>query len=541
MATILVIDDQDRTIDMCRRVMPEHDWHGPARGWGEAEAAMKDLGRGVGMVLLDVNFDLPAEALLGLEDEPSERSIRVAKRRQGYRILERLRTVAPNVPVVLMTAQDGAGMEAAAEQFGATEYTYFLDHEDIDAHSLRGQVEGILRRRIGASADGPIFWGRSAAMRAIRTRLETFSRGRLPVMLLGPTGSGKSLIARHFVHKKSRRDGKFISVDLSTLPADLVAAHLFGSVRGAYTGSIADRSGAFEDAHGGTLFIDEVANLTMEAQKMLLAVLQERVVTRVGDTRERHVDVKLVVATNEDLTGLVAEGRFRADLYMRLNPASAIELPALKDRGTDWGRLTRFAVDRIGAEGYLMGLLDEYAGLTGQSVNGIVAHVGDQAPDPVDGMVQFWFPKPTMACIREHSWPGNLREFSMAVENALTLSLAEAIASGGHARRTDEGRSDVVQVRPKLVRDQLLAVRMDRSAEASRKTMGIELRAMSGLNKVAQDVERQYFSTLYLEHQGDFAAMASVLLGDRDAARKVQLRFNQLGLRVRDMKERIVG
>ena len=129
----------------------------------------------------------------------------------------------------------------------------------------------------------------------------------------------------------------------------------------------------------------------------------------------------------------------------------------------------------------------------------------------------------------------------MAVENALTLSLAEAIAAGGHSRRADEGRSDVVQVRPKLVRDQLLAVRMDRSSESSRKTMGIELRAMGGLNKVAQDVERQYFTTLYLQHQGDFAAMASVLLGDRDSARKVQLRFNQLGLRVRDMKERIVG
>ena len=295
--------------------------------------------------------------------------------------------MAPNVPVVLMTAQDGAGMEAAAEQFGATEY-YFLDHEDIDAHSLRGQVEGILRRRIGAS--GPHFLGAAAAMRAIRTRLEPFHAADCRSASWS-TGSGKSLIVSILSIKGVVGMGSS-SGDLSTLPADLVAAHLFGSVRGAYTGSIADRSGAFEDAHGGTLFIDEVANLTMEAQKMLLAVLQERVVTRVGDTRERHVDVKLVVATNEDLTGLVAEGRVRADLYMRLNPASAIELPALKDRGTDWGRLTRFAVDRIGAEGYLMGLLDEYAGLTGQAVNGIVAHVGDQARIRLTGWFSFGFP-----------------------------------------------------------------------------------------------------------------------------------------------------
>ena len=539
MATILVIDDQDRTIDLCRGSMPEHDWHGPARSWTSAQHAISELGRSIDLVLLDVHFDIPSPELLGVSVESTDAQIRRAKRGQGFQILERLRAAKPNLPVVLMTAQDGVGMEAAAEQFGAAEYTYFLDHEDIDAHSLRGQVEGILRRRVGVSVEGPIYWGRSPAMRAIRARLETFSRGRLPVMLLGPTGSGKSLIARHFVHKKSRRKGKFIAVDLSTLPADLAAAHLFGSVRGAYTGSVSDRSGAFEDANEGTLFIDEVANLSDEAQKMLLAVLQERTVTRVGDTRERPVDVKLVVATNENLGDLVACGRFRADLYMRLNPASAITLPALADRGVDWGRLVRFTVDRIGSEGYLAGLVEEYASLTRRVFETIGAHVSDSAPDPVENTLQFWFPKPTMVHIREHLWPGNLREFAMAIENALTLSLAEAIAAGGYTRRASAGRVDVVQVRPKVVRDQLKAIRVEGDADRDGQSMGIHLQAMSGLNKVAQDVERQYFSTLYIQHRGDFAAMASVLLGDTDAARKVQLRFNQLGLRVRDMKDKI--
>ncbi len=539
MATILVIDDQDRTIDLCRRAMPEHEWHGPARGWDAAQQAIEDLNRSINLVLLDVHFDLPPAELLGVADGASADAIRRAKRDQGFQILERLRSANPNLPVVLMTAQDGSGMETVADRFGVAEYTYFLDHEDIDAHSLRGQVEGILRRRIGVSADGPIYWGRSGAMRSIRSRLETFSRGRLPVMLLGPTGSGKSLIARHFVHKKSRRKGKFIAVDLSTLPSDLVAAHLFGSVRGAYTGSVSDRSGAFEDAHDGTLFIDEIANLSNEVQKMLLAVLQERRVTRVGDTKERSVDVKLVVATNEDLGVLVGQGRFRSDLYMRLNPASAITLPALTERGVDWGRLVRFTVDRIGSEGYLAGLVAEYASLTMREISTIEAHVSDRAPKPIEHTLQFWFPKPTMAHIRSHRWPGNLREFAMSIENALTLALAEAIAAGGHARRATEGRVDVVQVRPKVVRDQLRAMRVAGPNEADGQSMGIHLRAMSGLNKVAQDVERQYFSILYIQHRGDFAAMASVLLGDADAARKVQLRFNQLGLRVRDMKDKI--
>ena len=127
----------------------------------------------------------------------------------------------------------------------------------------------------------------------------------------------------------------------------------------------------------------------------------------------------------------------------------------------------------------------------------------------------------------------------MAIENALTLALAEAIAAGGHARRTASGRADVVQVRPKLVRDQLVAVRTADESQSDGKTMDIVLRTMPGLNKVAQDVERQYFISLYLQYQGDFAAMASVLLGDAEAARKVQLRFNQLGLRVRDLKDQI--
>jgi two-component system nitrogen regulation response regulator GlnG len=224
---------------------------------------------------------------------------------------------------------------------------------------------------------------------------------------------------------------------------------------------------------------------------------------------------------------------------MRLNPASALHLPALIDRGIDWARLTAFTVDRIGSEGYLAGLLEEYSALTQQEANTIRAHVGEGAPRQQEGVLQFWFPKPTMAQIREHRWPGNLREFGMAIENALTLALAEAIAAGGHARRTAGGRSDVVQVRPKLVRDQLVAVRVQDEGQSDGKTMDIVLRTMPGLNKVAQDVERQYFISLYLQYQGDFAAMASVLLGDAEAARKVQLRFNQLGLRVRDLKDQI--
>lgn len=536
MAEILVIDDQDRTVDLCRRVMPEHEWNGPARSWEDAHAAIRKLGRRLGLVLLDIHFDMPADGLLGLPDNPSERDITRAQRHQGIHILQALRRAAPDLPVILMTARGDSVLEQAADQHGAQEYTYFLDHEDLDARTLRAQVSGILQARRGTETDGPVFWGRSVPMRQIRQRLLTLARGRLPVTLNGPTGTGKSLIARHFIHARSARKGKFVAVDLATLPRDLVASHLFGSLRGAYTGSVSDRPGAFEEANGGTLFLDEIANLPDEVQKMLLSVLQEGRVTRLGDTKERQVDVKLVVATNEDLSERVRAGTFRGDLYMRLNPACAVTLPGLTERKLDMGRLLDFTVRRILSAGYLAGQIDELREQLSVPGQGIKVVIGAELPQWEEGALVLLFPKRSMEALSKHAWPGNLREFAMVVENALALALAETVSAGSAASE----RADVVQVRSKIIRDQLRAVRtLEPGVEAQGKRVEIRLNPQTGLNKVAQDVERQYFTELYLRHRGDFSALASVLLGDAEASRKVQLRFNQLGLKVRDLKDRI--
>ena len=169
-----------------------------------------------------------------------------------------------------MTSREELEFEESSEARGAEEYTYFLDNDYVDARSLQAQIDGVVRARRGEAADGPVFWGQSMAMRRIRQRLEVLARGRLPVVLLGATGTGKSLVARHFIHARSGRAGRFVSVDLATLPSDLMAAHLFGSVKGAYSGSVSDRPGAFEQAHHGTLFLDEVGNLSMDAQKLSL-------------------------------------------------------------------------------------------------------------------------------------------------------------------------------------------------------------------------------------------------------------------------------
>jgi DNA-binding NtrC family response regulator len=531
MTEILVIDDLCRTMDLCRRVLPEFDYHGPCRCWAEAEAELRRLKGRVDLVLLDVNFEVPVELLLGLPEAPTDRQVERARRRQGLEILARLRRQAPDLPVILMTQRDDLPLEREAELLDAQEYTYFLDDDQVDARSLRAQIHGILEMRRGAERDGPIFWGRSFRMRRIRQRILTLSRGRLPIVLEGPTGTGKSLLARRFIHERSQRKGAFVAVDLATLPRDLVAAHLFGSTRGAWTGSVMDRKGAFEAANGGTLFLDEIGNLGEEAQRMLLTVLQEGCVIRLGDTVERQVDVKLVVATHENLGDLVRKGGFRADLYMRLNPACTVELPGLRERVEDLDALLAFCVERAMKSGYLEELVRDHlarASLEGAQVQAVA---GGEVPPLQPGQAWVFFSDQSMRLLRRHAWPGNLREFAMTVENALTFALAEldGVLPGE--------RADVIQVRPKLVRDLLRAVRVDAPGEEV-EGWRVEVSVKPGgtLNHVAQDVERQYFSALYACEEGDFSAMARVLLGDPAHGRKIQLRFNQLGLRVRQVK-----
>lgn len=555
MAQILVIDDQDRLIGLCRRALPDHAFVGPARTWPEARSLVRAARGRVDLVLLDVHFDLPPDQLIGWRAGMTDEQTDGLRRRQGLEILRVLRREWPDLPVVLTTARDDLPADASAAD-DAEDLTFFLDDDRLDARVIRGWVERLSARRREPEAEGPVFFGRSLIMDRVRSRLAVVSGGRLPVTLLGPTGTGKSLIAEHVLHRRSGRSGPFVALDVSTIPAELVAGQLFGAARGAYTGAITDRIGAFEAAHRGTLFLDEIGNLSADAQKLLLLVLEEGQVARLGETKKRAVDVKLVVATHEDLAARVRAGTFRADLWMRLNPSASVVLPALVDRGLDLEDVARFCLGRALERPYLRELLAAYRDRVGCPGDGVRLHLGAKVPEPSPGDVFVWVPERVVRLLRAHSWPGNLREFSMTLENAVLFALAEASDAGPGER------ADVVPLRPRLVRELLsvtgalptpaagaaappAAERDDDdgpslgpapSAPPDPRRFEVWVEPQQTLNDLSQSFERQVYTELFRREAGSFARMAAVLTGSEEHARRVQLRFNQLGLRVRELK-----
>tara|TARA_R110001592_G_scaffold363372_2_gene686293 strand:- start:169118 stop:170782 length:1665 start_codon:yes stop_codon:yes gene_type:complete len=229
--------------------------------------------------------------------------------------------------------------------------------------------------------------GCSQSFLRVRELLAKAAESRVTVLLLGETGVGKDMFAKALHAGSPRCDKPFVAVNCAAIPKDLIEAELFGVEKGAYTGADQSRPGRFERAHGGTLFLDEVGELSAQAQAALLRVLQEGEIERLGDTRTRKVDVRLVAATNEDLEEAVQNRRFRADLLYRLNVYSLV-VPPLRERIDDIPELARH-------------LINKYSSLHGKQVQGVT----DKA----------------MALLRTYDWPGNIRELGNMIERGIIL------------------------------------------------------------------------------------------------------------------------
>ena len=226
--------------------------------------------------------------------------------------------------------------------------------------------------------------GRSRPMQALFQMLDTVARSSSTILVTGETGTGKEVVARAIHHNSPRRANRFVALNCSAIPETLLEAELFGHVRGAFTGAVGARQGRFEQAHKGTLFLDEVGTMSVSLQTKVLRALQEREFERVGDSQTIKVDVRVIAATNSDLLGMVAEGTFRKDLYYRLN-VIPLDLPPLRERRDDIPILVTHFLHKF-------------------------------APDDVIHVSQG-----AMRVLMAYHWPGNVRQLENAVERAIAL------------------------------------------------------------------------------------------------------------------------
>ena len=548
---LLVVDDGDRYIEIAHALLRGYDYAtrcelpGPcwecerrpgcvlthAHDAAETDAALAQ-NPDVDVVLLDVSFDLP-EARLLPSDEPLERRCRL----QGLAILDHLRRARGDLPVVLMTSREELELEDAASALPADEAVSLAGADAFDARALGLLVERVLARRHEVPSAGGYVWGTSKAMARLRQDATTLAPTSLPMLVLGETGTGKSALAEHVIHPASGRDGPFVAVDLSAIPPQLVAAELFGTARGAFSGAV-ERRGLVAEAHGGTLLLDEIGNLPPEVQRMLLLALQRGRVTRLGEAASAAVDVKLVAATNADLEAAVRDGAFRSDLYARLNPSARLVMPRLSDRVEDLEELASGFTQKTFASGADRALLLRYmevAGLDGPPSASL--SVG-RAEEPEHG-VRFVLSRSSFGAMRAHPWPGNVRELSMLIGTAAIFALTDAMRAAQEKRAPSADAARTIPIPARLVRELLdasWAAPAERAAGASGWTP--ELGPKPSLREVSRDLERQLYARLFRETGGDFEAMARRLLDGDGAlnARRVRLRFNQLGLRARDLR-----
>ena len=557
MPRLLVIDDRDQTIEMCHRHLPQfdyvtrcdrphpcqvcderdkgcplkcaHDYFEAAQALGR-EGALPDL------VVLDLHFALPEEKLLPKEKEGLE--LEQARRKQGLYILEKLRKDHPKLPVVMLTTTDADMGERPQDPL-----VHFCENEVVDSRTLAAEISRALTLQHEAQ-EGPVFWGRSPAMADLRRQLAVLSRSPLPVLIEGETGTGKSFFAEHVLHPRSGAKGPLVVTDLSTVPSTLMPAHLFGSRRGSYTGAVEDHAGVFEQAHGGTLFLDEIANLDLELQRQLLLVLERGTVTRLGDSRPRPAAPKLVAATNLDLEQLLREGRFRPDLYMRLNPSTRLRIPPLRERRQDLPELVRFAVlDALRSE-QLRPLARAYLARfpTPEDFleeNCIVAFGKPQARSARRDAFSVFLSQSALARLAAHPWRGNHRELKLLVTNSLVFTLVQQLDAPERPR--SERAPALLAISDHLI-DQLLGkthapgpVLCSKGAGGERR-VEVSLKPAQSFAEISADVERQYLMALFHAHEGDLDGIAAELFGPGANRRKVHLRMNQLGLRLRALR-----
>ena len=370
---ILVVEDDARMRDLLEKVLAR-DGH-----------TMETCGDGLrALKLLEENvYDLIIA------------DIRMPKY-DGMELLSAVRKQYPNTTFIMMTAFGTIDSAVEAMKLGAFDYIskpFKMDEilivvrRALDERRLRQEVS-MLRDEVQRKYEFSNIIGKSKPMQEVFQLIHRVAASRSTVLISGKSGTGKELVAKAIHYNSSRRNMSFVPLSCGALPESLLESELFGHVRGAFTGAVVNKKGLFEEAHHGTIFLDEIGDLSASIQVKLLRVLQEREIKPVGGTKTSTVDVRLIAATNINLEEAVRQGRFREDLFFRLN-VIPIHLPDLKDRPDDIPLLVNHFLNRYAVD----------TGKTNVSI----------APEAMNFLIGY-------------SWPGNVRELENVMERMLTLS-----------------------------------------------------------------------------------------------------------------------
>jgi len=319
----------------------------------------------------------------------------------GIEMLIKVREQVPDQIFIVVTAY--ASLDTSVKALRAGAYDYIMKpiiHDEIKQvvkNALKQkslQVENVLlKREIAKEHDFSTIIGESQALKTILAEVRKVTDTRSSVLLLGETGTGKELFARVIHHNSSRRDMPFVPINCSAIPENLLETELFGHVRGAFTGAVASKKGLLEEADGGTVFLDEIGDMSLPLQAKLLRVIEDQVIRPVGSTKGTKIDIRLITATNRDLRAAVRENAFREDLYYRINVIS-LQIPPLRDRKEDIASLVGH-------------YLDKYTREMNKEVKGI-------APAALDVMTNYL-------------WPGNVRELQNVIERAILIADGDTI------------------------------------------------------------------------------------------------------------------
>jgi two-component system response regulator PilR (NtrC family) len=381
----------------------------------------------------------------------------------GIDVLRAAKTVDPTLPAIMMTAFASQDTAIEALRLGACDYMikpFNVDElkvkvrEKLESRRLR-EENLILKRTLGSTHQFHDIIGRSETMLGVFRLIETIARTTSTILITGESGTGKELAARAVHFHSLRRERPFVAVNCGALTETLLESELFGHVRGAFTGAESNKKGLIETAEHGTIFLDEIGEMSQMMQVKLLRVLQERRFRRVGGVDEIEADIRVIAATNQDLAKMVAEGRFREDLFYRIN-VIPVRLPSLRDRREDIPLLAEH-------------FLTKYSTLMGKVISGVS--------------------KAAMDLLVKYEWPGNIRELENVLERAVALETTPAI---------------LPESLPDHIRGSAPLARRDGAAPLPEKGFDLE--------QHVQDIERSYIAEA-LKTAGGVQVRAAELLG----------------------------